>query len=219
MSLTIKEKIKTVVKLITEPRVMYSLISFRSFGYLLQTGWFNSFRSGESVDADLKPIPWFTYSAIDFLKERMNNNLTIMEFGSGNSTLFLAERVKKVTSVEHDNTWFQNIISKKISNVEIKFVSSVTAKDYLQPLDEDGKYDVIIIDGLFRNECIKASLKHLSEVGVIILDDSERDEYNEGIAFLIQSGFRQLKFSGIAPGIFFRKCTTVFYKDENCMKI
>jgi len=219
MSLTIKEKIKTVLKLLAEPKVLYTLITFRSFGYLLQTGWFNSFRSGESVDADLKPIPWLTYSAIDFLKERMNNNLTILEFGSGNSTLFFAKRVKKVTSVEHDNTWFQNIIRKKISNVKIKFVSSATAKDYLQPLDEDGKYDVIIIDGLYRNECIKASLKHLSEVGVIVLDDSERDDYTEGITFFLNNGFRKINFSGIAPGIFFRKCTTIFYNDINCMNI
>jgi len=219
MSLKIKERIKTVVKLISEPKVAYSLISFRSFGYFLETGWFNSFKSGEPVDADLKPVPWFTYSAIDFLKERLNNNLNILEFGSGNSTLFLAERVNKVTSLEHDDGWFQNILGKRISNVEIKFVSSLTVKDYLQPLGEVEKFDVIIIDGLFRNECIKASIKHLSEVGVMILDDSERDDYTEGITFLIKNGFRQINFSGIAPGIFFRKNTTIFYKDLNCLSI
>lgn len=219
MSLTIKEKINTVLKLLSEPKVMYALISFRSFGYLLQTGWFNSFKSGESVDADFKPIPWFTYSAIDFLKERLNNNLNILEFGSGNSTLFFAERVKKVISFEHSKDWHQKILKKIPANAELAITSSLSAKDYLKALVEELRFDVIIVDGLFRNECIKASLKHLTEAGVIILDDSERDEYNEGIAFLVQSGFRQLKFSGIAPGIFFRKCTTVFYNDINCMNI
>jgi len=78
----------------------------------------------------------------------------------------------------------QNILAKKTSNLEIKFVSSVTVKDYLQPLVEDEKFVVIIIDGLFRNECIRASVKHLSKDGIIILDDSERDDYEEDITFL-----------------------------------
>ena len=217
--MTIKEKIKTVLKLLSEPKVPYALISFRSFGYLLQTGWFNSFKSGESVDADYKPIPWFTYSAIDFLKERLNNNLNILEFGIGNSTIFLGERVKKVTSLEHNKEWYQKILKKIPANAELTITSSLSAKDYLQPLANELRFDVIIVDGLFRNECIKTSLKHLSEVGIIILDDSERTDYAEGISFLINNGFRQLNFSGIAPGIFFRKCTTIFYKDKNCMNI
>lgn len=219
MSLTITEKIRTVLKLISEPKVFYSLVSFRSFGYLVQTGWFNSFKLKESVDANFNPIPWFTYSAVDFIKERLNNNLNVMEFGSGNSTLFFAERVKKNTSFEHDNTWFQDIIKKKISNVEIKLVSSVTAADYLQPLSAFGKFEVIIIDGLYRNDCLIASLKQLSEDGIIILVDSERNDYADGIKYLLGSGFKRLDFSGIAPGIFFRKCTTIFYKDKNCVNI
>ena len=149
----------------------------------------------------------------------MNNNLNILEFGSGNSTIFLAERVKKVTSLEHSKEWYQKISGKVSANVESILTSPFSAQDYLQPLIEETKFDVIIVDGLFRNECIKASLKHLSEVGIIILDDSERTDYAEGISSLIKNGFRQINFSGIAPGIFFRKCTAIFYKDINCLSI
>jgi len=219
MSLSIKDKFKTIIKLLSEPKLFYSLVSFRSFGYLLETGWFESFKSGEPVDSELKPIPWFTYSAIDFLKEKLNSNLSILEFGSGNSTLFFAERVKKVISFEHNKDWHQKILKKIPANAELTITSSLSAKDYLKPLIEDMRFDVIIVDGLFRNECITVSLEHISETGVIIFDDSEREEYNEGIALLIQSGLRQLKFSGIAPGIFFRKCTTIFYNDINCLNI
>ncbi len=115
MSYSVKDKFKTVIKLLSEPKVLYSLVSFRSFGYLLETGWFESFKSGEPVDADLKPIPWFTYSAIDFLKERLNNKLNILEFGSGNSTLFFAERVKKVISFEHSKDWHTENFEKNTS--------------------------------------------------------------------------------------------------------
>jgi hypothetical protein len=67
--------------------------------------------------------------------------------------------------------------------------------------------------------CIKQSIDSLSPAGVMVLDDSERDEYKEGIAFLRTKNFRSIEFWGIAPGIFFRKCTTVFYRDGNCLGI
>jgi len=218
--LTTKDKIKTVLKLLSEPKVLYSLVSFRSFGYLLETGWFESFKSGEPVDADLKPIPWFAYSAIDLLKERLNDSLSLLEFGSGNSTLFFAERTKKIISLEHNKNWHQKISSKLPENVELIYTSSATEKEYLQPLVENNlKFDVIIIDGIYRNECIMNSINHLSERGVIILDDSERQDYKAGTKFLIDSGFKQLSFSGIAPGIFFRKCTSIFYRVNNCLSL
>lgn len=220
MSLTIKEKIKTVLKLFSEPKVFYSLISFRSFGYLLETGWFESFKSGEPVNVDLKPIPWFTYSAIEFISDRLTKKLIVFEFGSGNSTLFFSERVSHIISVEHNRDWYENISKKCPPNSKILLRGSKNSDEYINPLQMSNQnYDIIIVDGIYRNECLMESVKHLSESGVIILDDSERVDYAEGIKYLLDSGFKRLDFSGIAPGIFFRKCTTIFYKDKNCLNI
>jgi|WetSurMetagenome_2_1015567.scaffolds.fasta_scaffold05331_8 hypothetical protein len=220
MQLTLKQKAKTVFKLLSEPRIFYSLVSFRSFGYLLEMGWFNAFKSGDSIDADLKPIPWFTYPAVEFLAERLNNKLKVFEFGSGNSSLFFSKLVNHVTAVEHNKSWYAKISSLLPANSKIVFANSEIPREYTEVIKiTNQKFDIIIIDGLFRNECIKASIMQLSDTGVIILDDSERDDYRDGIALLVQNGFRQLKFSGIAPGIFFRKCTTIFYKDKNCLII
>lgn len=220
MSLTIKEKIKTVLKLIREPKVFSSLVSFRSFGYLLETGWFESFKSGEPVDADKKAIPWFTYSAIEFISDRLSKKLNVFEFGSGNSTLFFAERVSQIISVEHNRDWYENISRKCPANSKIFLIGSKNSDEYINPLQMSNQnYDIIIVDGIYRNECLTESVNHLSERGVIILDDSERGDYSKGIKYLLDDGFKQINFSGIAPGIFFRKCTTIFYKDMNCVNI
>jgi hypothetical protein len=219
MPLTLKEKLEAITKLLFEPKVVTKLISFRSYGYFLDTGWFNSFKSGESVNAKFNPIPWFTYPAIDFLHERLNKNLRVLEFGSGNSTLFLAERVKEVLSYEHNRDWLAKISLKKPDSVKLKNTSAASPDEYLFGLSNEEKFEIIIVDGLFRNECLLKSLPHLSGNGVIILDDSERVEYNPGINFLIENNFKQISFSGIAPGIFFRKCTSFFYKSENCLGI
>ena len=124
MSLTVKEKIKALLQLIREPKVLYTIISFRSFGYLLQTGWFNSFKQKKPLDKDNNPIPWFTYSAIEFLSERMNKKMNVFEFGSGNSTLFFAKRVNQITSVEHNKDWYDIISNQSPENSKIIFTNA-----------------------------------------------------------------------------------------------
>src|SRR4051812_28959184 len=37
-------------------------------------------------------IPWFSYSAVDFLESFLQPSMTVCEYGSGGSTLFFAKR-------------------------------------------------------------------------------------------------------------------------------
>ena len=54
---------------------------------------------------------------------------------------------------------------------------------------------------------------------VSILDDSKRNDYAKGINHLMNEGFMKIDFSGISPGMFIRKFTTVFYRTQNCLHI
>ena len=83
----------------------------------------------------------------------------------------------------------------------------------------DVKFDIIIVDGRDRVNCCLESLSALSNKGVVVLDDSEREHYAEAIQFFKSNGFKELSFSGISPGLFYRKSTSVFYKDSNCLDI
>ncbi len=119
MAFTLSQKVKTILKLLSEPKNLSALLSQRAFGYLLEVGWFESFKSLKSIDKDRKPIPWFSYPFIDFLTPRLSKEITVFEFGSGNSTLFFAERVKKVISIEHNKDWYQIVNKTKPDNVEL----------------------------------------------------------------------------------------------------
>lgn len=81
------------------------------------------------------------------------------------------------------------------------------------------KFDVIIVDGRDRVNCVKNAIKNLKESGVIVLDDSERESYKEGIDFILSHGFKKIDFCGISPGLFYKKNTTIFYKTVNCLEI
>jgi tRNA A58 N-methylase Trm61 len=187
---------------------------------LVDTGWINSFLSKEPVDKNDSPIPWLTYPAISFLSERLNIDLTIFEYGSGNSTLFYSKIVKKVIAVEHEKEWFEKIKSKLQANSEIVFSKLDYDGVYCKTIkNANQSFDIIIIDAEDRVNCIKHCFDKLRENGVIILDDSEREEYQEGIEILKQKGFRRLDFWGIAAGFIHQKNTTIFYRDSNCLNI
>ena len=220
MEYTFKEKVKAILQLLVEPKVLVKLLSLRLTGYLTDVGWFNAFKCGEPVGNNFEPLPWFTYSFIDFLTERLNNKLNIFEFGSGNSTLFFAKRIKHVTSVEHNVEWYNKLIRKIPDNVNLLLSKTDSEDDYVGLIKlSKNKFDIVFIDGIHRNECSHSAVEILSERGVIVLDDSERVEYSEGMKYISNQGFKKINFWGIPPGMLIRKCTTVFYRNNNCLAI
>lgn len=213
-------KLKALATLLSKPKRLAALLSYGHKGYLASIGWFTAFDNHQAVDAHNQPIPWVTYSFIDFIKDRLNKNLSVFEYGSGNSTLFYAKHVKRVVSVEHDEAWYQKIVNQKAPNAEMIFTKLETNGEYSQKAKLLGeKFEVIIVDGRDRVNCCKHSISALTENGVLVLDDSEREVYEEARTFLKREGFKELSFSGISPGLFYNKATSVFYKATNCLAI
>jgi len=213
-------KLKLLYKVLTSPARLKTLLSFNDKGYLDEIGWFNAYDSKSPVDKDNNPIPWVTYSFIDFIKTHLKKQLSVFEFGSGNSTFFYAKYAGLVVSVEHDKEWYDKIVSTKPENSEMIFCELVRDGDYCRmPIKLEEKFDIIIVDGRDRVNCCKQAINAVSENGVIVLDDSEREFYKEGINFLKNKGYKELSFSGISPGLFYLKSTSIFYKADNCLDI
>ncbi|MBB5396532.1 FkbM family methyltransferase [Mucilaginibacter sp. AK015] len=212
----------SLIKVLTNPSHLRALLSFDKKGYLNDIGWFKAFDTRSPVDNDGNPIPWVTYSFIDFIKTRLNKGHMVFEFGSGNSTYFYAKYAGSVVSVEHDKEWFDKIdrSGNKPANAELIYSELIKGGDYCRmPVKLNKKFDIIIVDGRDRVNCCMQGVEALSPNGVMVLDDSERDVYQEGIDFLISKGFKHLLLSGISPGLFYRKSTSVFYKADNCLDI
>ena len=106
MEVTVTNKIKTLISLMREPKVLAALLSLRHSGYLKDIGWFNAFKSKKPVDNENNPIPWLTYSFISFISPRLNKKLTVFEYCSGSSTLYFSKLVEKVILVEHEKSWY-----------------------------------------------------------------------------------------------------------------
>lgn len=212
---------RKVLSIFKQPRTHFELFNMFFRGYLHDTGWVNSFSKQRPVDQQNNPVPWLTLPFNAFIRDRLKPELTIFEFGSGNSTLFYAKRVKSVVSVENDKGWFDTIKNSMPNNVTLIFEELKSKDDrYAKAaLITGNKYDVIVVDGRERVKCIYNSLQCLTDSGVLVLDNSDREEYNAGINYLLQSGFKKIDFWGIAPSFAHQTCTTVFYRTHNCLDI
>ncbi|MBL6664937.1 MAG: class I SAM-dependent methyltransferase [Rickettsiales bacterium] len=172
--------------------------------------------SGISMDENNKETPWMTYGAIQYLQEFVNKELEVFEFGSGASTLFFARNCQKVTSIETNKFW-HNIISQRLEENNLTNSKRYLMEDgldnenyenFLHNLNQ--KFDIIIIDSIKRYQCAIHIKDFVKENGIIILDDSERKNYQKIFDYYADLGFQQIDFEGIAPGQFKIKNTTIF---------
>jgi hypothetical protein len=188
--------------------------------YLTDRGWIESSRRQESVDRNGQPIPWITYPALDFLERRIRPDMTVFEFGGGNSTLWWAQRTRHVTTAEHDASWASRLIEIIPSNVKLTHVRLVKGGDYSQHAKRSGgQYHIIVVDGRDRVNCAVSSVHSLRPDGVIVWDNTERRRYDPGIRALGEMEFRHIEFRGPAPINTWESETSVFYRPGNCLGI
>ena len=211
--------IKGIGYLLCHPKIALKLLSYANFGYLKEVGWIKSFNLKKPVDYSENPIPWCTYSFIDFIDQRLKEDMCIFEYGAGYSTLYYQKKVKFVASVEHDMDWYNKLSLMISDNVKLCHEPLEGIAYESAPIKFKEFFSIIIIDGQKRVKCMYEAIKYLKDDGVIVLDDSYRDEYKDGVKFLKLNNFKQIPFFSIQPGFFSKNCTSIFYKENNCLNI
>lgn len=203
------------------PHVVRDMIDLRLVreAYATDTGWVLSRKLGLPVDAQGKPIPWYTYPAVRFLEECTPKDASVFEFGMGNSTLWWSEHAKTVLACEHDRIWFDRMSGMLPSNVQAILVPLQNNRYAYSARDSGQTFDIIVIDGRNRVDCAKNSIDCLTEEGAIVWDNSDRRRYDEGYSFLRKNGFKQLNFWGTGALVLNQWCTSVFYRPNNCLGI
>jgi hypothetical protein len=85
---------------------------------------------------------------------------------------------------------------------------------YAGVIDElNQTYDFIVIDGMARRLCAYLAVQKLSSNGFIILDNSNRSDYDLAYVLLAEAGFIAIPFWGLVPGADFMTCTSFFTRD------
>lgn len=184
-------------------------------GGLRESGWFESHRRRRPVDAELRPLPWYTYACTLFLEERLRRDFRVFEFGAGNSTLWYAAHAGEVISVEPNAQWAAEVGAGGAARV----IHRERRDDYVAEIQAHGTFHLVAVDGPERPACARAALGALTEDGVLVWDDSEREECRAMVAELEAAGFRELPFGGMRPIVPRFSRTSIFYRPENCLGI
>jgi hypothetical protein len=186
-------------------------------GYLVQEGWFRSFRTARPIDRNGEPLPWYTYAFKAFLEDRITSSMRVFEYGAGMSSLWYAARVAEVVSVEHDRDWAAELRRDLPANCTLLLEPDADA--YVAAIIGHDPFDIVVVDGLERPRAAAAALDGLKDDGVIIWDNSDWPEFAEVLPRLQEHGFRSLDFAGLGPISRAGWRTSVLYRAGNCLGI
>jgi hypothetical protein len=196
--------------------------SLQALAELRGRGWHRSIRAGRAVDFLGAPLPWFAYPAIAWIEARLRGTERVFEYGSGSSTLWFAQRVGAVTSVEHDPSWARSIRQLLPAN-GVLIERSVEEREegggdpnhpYVASiLDSPDLNDVVVVDGMFRDACALIGRTRLQDDGILIFDDSHRPRYRETLGRLSREGFWRVDFEGFAPVAGVLTATSILGRD------
>lgn len=121
-------------------------------------------------------LPWISYNAIRDLNIIMRPNWSVIEFGSGSSTAWLAKRCKTLYSIEDNREWFEyvsaQLVNKGCDNVNYVLQSGASYSDLSD--FEDGSIDFALIDGLNPADCMRQVIPKIKPGGYVYLDNSDK---------------------------------------------
>lgn len=169
----------------------------------------------------LEYTPWLTNKSLEWLTNYLKPDMTVFEYGSGGSTLFFSKHAKQVVSVEHDERWHKKVLPKinKNSAANVDYILHVPNKitktnKYVNSVSTypNNFFDLVLVDGLDRNDCCSAAISKIKKGGYLVLDDSDRIQYKESLDLLSKyprTDFKGRKSSQIMPGM-----TTVWQISE-----
>jgi hypothetical protein len=149
------------------------------------------------------------------LRARDFGDRTILEFGGGQSTFWWAERSRHVLTFEADEEWYAALRPRIPSNVDLVLVTGASRAAQVQEVRTQigsSRFDVIVIDGLYREDMCAVAQSAVSVDGCIVADDSEGFEIFERMR---ASRLSRVDFYGYQPGVSLPHCTSVFYTERS----
>lgn len=127
--------------------------------------------------------PWLTRTANKILSDLLQEDDVAVEFGSGRSTCWFAQRIGKITSVEHNRLWYEKvkrmIVDRELGNVDYRFAPIEKEEDqgsdseYVKIIDEmdDQSIDFVLVDGAYRDFCTLRAMRALRPGGILVIDN------------------------------------------------
>ena len=120
-------------------------------------------------------MPWLGFSAVHCIEQLLQPQWSLLEFGSGMSTIWFARRVARIVSIETDAEWHGRVKAllrnRGLSDrVECRLVPA-TLEGLSSTLPQG--FDFALVDGTSRDVATGLALSVVKPGGYIYLDNSD----------------------------------------------
>lgn len=126
----------------------------------------------------LRPIlPMISFRAARVIDGLLTAESRVLEFGSGYSTLWFAQRCAELVSVEDDPYW-RTQVQRLLAEAGARHVRhEFRGPEHYSRLDEypDAYFDLALVDGKDRAGCVRTALTKVKPGGWLYLDNSDKD--------------------------------------------
>jgi predicted O-methyltransferase YrrM len=147
--------------------------------------------------------PWIVPAAIGWLRRRIRSDWSVLELGSGRSTVWFARRAGRVTSFEDDEFWADRTRNRLeeagLGNVDLGVGPVEALPDAVAALP-DASFELVVVDFLespevTRVDVLKPAMRRVRAGGFLLLDDSDRPGYAP--AYDLLADWRGRRFTGM----------------------
>ena len=167
-------------------------LSFLTNKLRTEYGFIESSKKNIPVNDKNEVMPMYTYPCYEWLNSIDWVGNKVFEYGTGYSTIWWQNKNVDYHAVEDNKQWHDMIEDK--TNIEYKpghhkYIESIYKYDF--------KFDVIVIDGVVRFDCIKPALEKIKDDGIIIFDNT--DWHKDSKEELDKSDLIPIHFHGFKP--------------------
>ncbi len=142
------------------------------------------------------------YPVIRHLGGLVRASWRVLEFGSGASNPWLARRARHVVSLESNSDWYSRVQSRLklvgYSNADLRLRESQA--DYVTvDMYSRCKFDLVIVDGAWRDLCAQTAVRLVRPDGYISLDNSDvpDPDHRSAVKTLLDAAKTVQRFVGL----------------------
>jgi len=135
-----------------------------------------------TIDSPKSNVPFVPFMAVkeyEYIRDLINTEKfeTVLEWGAGSSTIWFPNNttIKSWLAIEHNEKYIEYLKDKVSDKVELSL--RTTHHSYLDVISR--RFDLILIDGLYRDECLERAFDLLNPRGIILLHDAGRKAYHD----------------------------------------
>jgi predicted O-methyltransferase YrrM len=126
-------------------------------------------------------LPWLTAESIRLLSGMLRPTDRALEWGSGRSTRWFADRVGELTSVESDPEWYGRVKDTLAGRSNVRYLykecpggaPEALAAEYANVADSfaDESLDFVLVDGQVRDRCALKAIPKIRPGGMLVVDN------------------------------------------------